>query len=1089
MIRRSVGALIASVLLIATVLPAGVAAQGPTRPHSTLPAALKQDRLAKPIRDRNVAKRGKVALSLTAAKGPVRVFVRLTNRPATEVAVNGLAAFQAQIRVNRAQQAGLIGRAQRLDRSLRVLGRTDRASNVVALRIDASKLTALARDPSVAAINPVIDYQKALSETVPYIGATAVQRHGFKGAGIRVGVVDSGIDYTHKEFGGAGTLTAYQAAYGTSNSDPKNTTTDGLFPTSRVVGGYDFVGESWPGTDPLNPEAEAPDPDPIDFEGHGTHVADIIGGLKGVAPKVKLYALKVCSAVATPCSGIGLLEAVDWAVDPNHDGNTRDHLDILNMSLGSDYGSAFIDDLSLAVDQASRVDILTVAASGNGGNKPYISGTPAAARSALSVAQTQVPSALAFPLVVDSPVAIAGVYPNTASLDFAPLGSGFSGDVVYLGRGCPDGSVDGQPGADPYLDDPTGKVALIDRGACNVSLKVDRAAKAGADAVLIGLVAPGDAASFGLGGGDTFVPSLVITQDLSLAIQDNIAAPVHVSVSSAVSIPLVGGMVGSSSRGPSIENVLKPEIGAPGASVSAIAGSGDQSEAFGGTSGATPMVTGSAALLLNAYPHRTVGEIKSVLMNTAETRIYNNLANTPGYLAPITRIGGGEVRVDRALKSPAAAWDPQTRSGDLSFGFFDVRTPVTTIAKWVRIRNYTGRTLHYAISARFRYANDALNGAVKIFTPGRITLAPKAQRTFKVVMKIYGARLRQWQLDSGAGALDNRALDLLEYDGYLNFNNTATHLDDRTPLHVAWQVLPRQSANVTTPSAAVLSDGTVSGGVFDGLAAATTSLTNLGIGRATIDQYSLVGTSPRLTPAVRGSNQPVIDLRAIGVQTFFDPGGTPASCGPSDSFIYVIAINTWERETIGSYPAMFEVFLDTNGDGDPDYVVFNAPLSGPGTTGDVRTLSWVENIATGDDSAFFFADHGTNDANWVLPLCGDQIGLDATNFGQPIGMDVGAFDAYYTGTLTDAVLGIEVAPLGERFLGLFGDPADPGVPIGSTDLAAYSSVPTTILDFGTVGTNPSETGILLLLNAGRGSTRGGAPRGHESLQIGVSSGP
>ncbi len=104
-------------------------------------------------------------------------------------------------------------------------------------------------------------------------------------------------------------------------------------------------------------------------------------------------------------------------------------------------------------------------------------------------------------------------------------------------------------------------------------------------------------------------------------------------------------------------------------------------------------------------------------------------------------------------------------------------------------------------------------------------------------------------------------------------------------------------------------------------------------------------------------------------------------------------------------------------------------------------------------------------------------------------MDVGAFDAYYTGTLTDAVLGIEVAPLGERFLGLFGDPADPGVPIGSTDLAAYSSVPTTILDFGTVGTNPSETGILLLLNAGRGSTRGGATRGHESLQIGVSSGP
>src|SRR4029077_18734140 len=176
----------------------------------------------------------------------------------------------------------------------------------------------------------------------------------------------------------------------------------------------------------------------------------------------------------------------DWAVDPNHNGSTKDHLDILNMSLGSDYSSPYIDDLSFAVDQATRVGVMTGAAAGNGGDKPYIAGTPAGARTALSVAQTNVPSALAFPLVVDSPPAIAGSYTNTATLDFAPLGSGFSGDIAYVGRGCPAGSVDGQPGADTYLDDPTGKVALIDRGACNVSLKVDRAAKAGATAVLIG---------------------------------------------------------------------------------------------------------------------------------------------------------------------------------------------------------------------------------------------------------------------------------------------------------------------------------------------------------------------------------------------------------------------------------------------------------------------------------------------------------------------------------------------------------------------------------------------------------------------------
>ena len=1082
MFRRSLGALSASLLLIVTLAPAAVQAQAPTRPQTELPRSLRDDKLTKPVRDKDVAGRGKVTLSLEGVHGRVRVFVRLSKAPATVLAASGAAAVLRQAAANRRQQAGVIARAQRLDRSLKILGRTDRASNVVAMRIDASKIKELANDPAVVAISPVVDYQLALSETVPYIGGTAVQKAGFKGAGIKVGVVDSGIDYTHKEFGGAGTVAAYQAAYGTSTSDPKNTTTDGLFPTARVVGGYDFIGESWPGPDPNNPEVEKPDPDPIDFEGHGTHVADIIGGTKGVAPKVRLYALKVCSAVDTGCSGVGLLEAVDWAVDPNHNGVTKDHLDILNMSLGSDYGSAFIDDLSLAVDQATRVGVLTVAASGNGGDKPYISGTPAAARTALSVAETQVPSALAFPLVVDSPPAIAGPYTNTATLDWAPLGSGFSGDVSYVGRGCPAGSVDGTPDADTYLDDPSGKVALIDRGACNISLKVDRAAKAGATAVLIGLVAPGDAQSFSIGGGDTFVPALVITQDLSLAIQDNITAPVHVSVSDAVSIPLKGGMVGSSSRGPSIDlNTIKPEIGAPGASVSAVVGTGEGSQAFGGTSGATPMVSGSAALLFDAYPHRTVGEIKSLLMNTAETKIYNNLANTPGYLAPITRIGGGEVRVDRALKSPAAAWDRSAHSGDLSFGFVDTTKAVTTLTRWVRVKNYTNKTLHYAISPKFRYANDKTNGAVKVFAPSGITLAPHAQRTFKVTLKVYGPKLRDWALDSGAAALDARALDALEYDGYLSFNNTATHKDDKRPLHMAWQVLPRLSGNTTAASTSLVADGTISGGPFDGLPSADTTLTNTGVGTSTIDEYSLVGTSPVLPPAVRGSNQPVIDIKGVGVQTFPVPADF---CGPTDSFVYVIAVSNWERETIGSYPGQIAAFLDTTGDGNADFVVFNAPVSGPATTGDVRTLAWVQDLVTGDATAFFYADHGTNDSNMVLPFCGDQVGLDATAFGQPITMDVGAFDAYYTGNLTDAVLGIEIAPLGERFFGIFD-----GTGFASGDIAPHATADLTIADFGTTGTNPSETGVLLLLNAGRGDTRGGSPKGRDALQIQVSGGP
>src|SRR6202007_1916494 len=102
--------------------------------------------------------------------------------------------------------------------------------------------------------------------------------------------------------------------------------------------------------------------------------------------------------------------------------------------------------------------------------------------------------------------------------------------------------------------------------------------------------------------------------------------------------------------------------GAPGAAVSANAGSGNGTSAFGGTSGATPMISGSAAILKGAYPDRSPFEIKSLLMNTA-----TNPLTLGSELAPITRIGGGEVRVKAALDSTTAAWDDKADTGSLSF--------------------------------------------------------------------------------------------------------------------------------------------------------------------------------------------------------------------------------------------------------------------------------------------------------------------------------------------------------------------------------------------------------------------------------------
>ena len=249
------------------------------------------------------------------------------------------------------------------------LARVHVAHNAIAVRVDASQLEQIALIPGVAKVRPVINYEMTLSETVPYVGGAAVQQTGIDGKGITVAVLDSGIDYTHRNLGGAGTLAAYAAAHGGAAGDPLSTTLDGLFPTDKVIGGFDFVGEGWPTT------ARTEDPDPIDFQGHGTHVADIIAGKSldgthvGMAPGAKLLGIRVCSAVATSCNGVALLLAVDFALDPNNDNNFSDAADIIHLSLGSDYGQ-IEDDLTEALEDAVDLGIVVVASAGNGSNKP-----------------------------------------------------------------------------------------------------------------------------------------------------------------------------------------------------------------------------------------------------------------------------------------------------------------------------------------------------------------------------------------------------------------------------------------------------------------------------------------------------------------------------------------------------------------------------------------------------------------------------------------------------------------------------------------------------------------------------------------------
>jgi hypothetical protein len=122
----------------------------------------------------------------------------------------------------------------------------------------------------------------------------------------------------------------------------------------------------------------------------------------------------------------------------------------------------------------------------------------------------------------------------------------------------------------------------------------------------------------------------------------------------------------------------------------------------------------------------------------------------------------------------------------------------------------------------------------------------------------------------------------------------------------------------------------------------------------------------------------------------------------------------------------------------------------------------------------FFTDHGTNSGNTVLTFCAEQIGMNAANFGQLMDISVLAIDFYYSGLVTDLIAGITIAPLGERYLGSVED-----IPPGQTGTL-------TVLDFGPEGTNPSETGLLLLLDASREEgIRGGAPANNEAITITV----
>ncbi|MCR9204944.1 MAG: S8 family serine peptidase, partial [Halobacteriovoraceae bacterium] len=221
-------------------------------------------------------------------------------------------------------------------------------------------------------LNALINKANEFKTTsVSHIGANQVHNEmGIRGKGIKVGVIDTGIDFTHTMMGGTGNTADYE------NMDKEKETP--LFPNQKVVGGYDFAGTDYsPGA--VFPDWRVPRPDvnPVDEGGQGTHVAGSVAGIgdgtntyDGVAPDADLYALKVFGNNGGTSDTV-VIAAMEWAMDPNGDMDPSDRLDVLNLSLGGSYGKPYIL-YSLAIQNLAKAGVFTTISAGNSGPTPYI---------------------------------------------------------------------------------------------------------------------------------------------------------------------------------------------------------------------------------------------------------------------------------------------------------------------------------------------------------------------------------------------------------------------------------------------------------------------------------------------------------------------------------------------------------------------------------------------------------------------------------------------------------------------------------------------------------------------------------------------
>ncbi|MEM1034860.1 MAG: S8 family serine peptidase, partial [Myxococcota bacterium] len=782
-------------------------------------------------------------------------------------------------------------------------------ANAFHVELPRSALARLEQLPGVRHVEPAPVFYTSLDRGLRTVRApnawSTAGATGLHGAGIRVGIIDTGVDYYHAAFGGTGDPSDF-------SGDDSSLVEPGTFPAGRVVGGFDFVGDGY------NPEIGAStiaaDPDPLDCEGHGTHVASIAVGnavnddgtvfdgsydqtldlsqfrvAPGVAPEADVFALKVFGC-ARGTSVVA--SALEWAADPDGNGIPDDRLDVVNLSLGSSYGGLTGSLLyGNVMDNLVGVGTVVVAAAGNDGGTFFVTGSPASVDPVLSVAAS-----------VDAGL----VNIATSAGDITGVEGSLSPPLAATGTVATAASR-AQPanacGGITNVGDVAGTIVVIDRGNCQFIEKLTAAETAGALGAII--VQNTTDPPFTMGGnGSVTIPSVMVSQADGQAL---IAALANGMLTITLADdPFVGPgaeqVASLSSRGPSLDTIaIKPEIAAPGVNVDAAdVGSGTEPTDKSGTSMAAPFVAGAAALVREAQPNLSALDIKAMLMNHAEP-----VVGTSGARFPVSMQGTGRLDVARAVAGEITLRDAEARDlMGVSFGAHIV-DETWRDERTVEVKNHGVEPRTFTVVAA---PHRDLPGVTITVSPPSVTVAPDATATVTLTLEVDPTAFGTPPLDAftpeaydfGEGDPNPRHA-LVEIDGLVVLEDE----DDavRLPYYAFVRPAAQRFAEVATCSEEEVVVRTAGESAHPN---PVVSAFELGV----IDEATF--------PA----DEAVFDLRAVGAVT---DAPTAETFEDTSLFFGVAVEGSWVTPAAGPRSAV-GIIIDVDADENADYAIVAEPL-------------------------------------------------------------------------------------------------------------------------------------------------------------------